>query len=481
MAIDKKRKANPVPFTPESNGAVSVSSRRTKSKAPKHHQEQQKTLSSGISSKIMKEALAQQKEVDEEQQRQLNPNHLVFPQNEPKVTAEEDDQVGDLNEGFDKDFETQSQIDGYIEEINEEDEKSLELFRSKTSGTQLSLADLIIKKIKETDNASVTAEARPMPKLDNTVIELYKKLGLFLSRYTIGKFPEAFRQIPSLPIRQEQSSQKRLLLEEALYLTEPEKWTPASMYQATRMFSSKSSRVAQLFYKLVLLPRVRDDIRKNKSLHFHLFESLKKALFKPAAFNKAILIPLCQSGTCTLREAVIVGSVLQKVSIPVLHSSAALMLLANMEYCGTTSYFIKILLEKKYFLPFRVVDSVVAHFMKFLDDTRIMPVIWHQSLLAFVQRYKNELEKEQKDSLRMLLEKQKHYLVTPEILRELDNSRNRGEKEDEDTPLYILFGFFLAALGFVSLTLESPNALFVVNKISDQDKFDIPEVPMEED
>jgi essential nuclear protein 1 len=50
------------------------------------------------------------------------------------------------------------------------------------------------------------------------------------------------------------------------------------------------------------------------------------------------------------------------------------------------SYFIKLLLEKKYALPYRVLDATVAHFMRFLEDSRMMPVIWHQSLLAFVQR-----------------------------------------------------------------------------------------------
>lgn len=50
------------------------------------------------------------------------------------------------------------------------------------------------------------------------------------------------------------------------------------------------------------------------------------------------------------------------------------------------SYFIKLFLDKKYALPYRVLDAVVDHFMRFLEDSRIMPVIWHQSLLAFVQR-----------------------------------------------------------------------------------------------
>ncbi|KAB5521396.1 hypothetical protein DKX38_025715 [Salix brachista] len=130
-------------------------------------------------------------------------------------------------------------------------------------------------------------------------------------------------------------------------------------------------------------------------------------------FTPFLLLDM-QSGPWTLREAVIVGSIIQKVSIPMLHSC----------------YFMKLLLDKKYALPYRVLDAVVAHFMTFLEDTRIMPVIWQQSLLSFVQRYKNELQKEDKDNLRRLVLRMKHKLVSPEIIRELDNSRNRGEKDD---------------------------------------------------
>ena len=40
---------------------------------------------------------------------------------------------------------------------------------------------------------------------------------------------------------------------------------------------------------------------------------------------QGLILPLCQSGDCTLREAVIITSVLQRASIPVLHSAAALL------------------------------------------------------------------------------------------------------------------------------------------------------------
>lgn len=71
-----------------------------------------------------------------------------------------------------------------------------------------------------------------------------------------------------------------------------------------------------------------------------------------------------QSGNCTYREATIIGSVLAKRSVPVLHSCAALVTIAEMDYFGVASIFMRILLEKKYALPFRVVNAVADHFIR---------------------------------------------------------------------------------------------------------------------
>ncbi|KAL7240352.1 hypothetical protein ACSBR2_006075 [Camellia fascicularis] len=431
MAKKRTRHQNPEAFLAD-EAATSTSKKRNK--PPKLHQHEEKFISSGMSSKILKEALIQQKEVQEEAEEQ-NPNKLVFAE-EPAHDAASDDEEIDNFGGF---SETQSQFGGFDEEINEEDEALLDAFTSKNAGPQCTLADIIVQKIKEKD-AQVSSEVRPLPKLDDSIIDLYKGVGKLLNKYTSGKIPKAFKHIPSLQ-----------LWEEVLYLTEPEKWSPNAMYQATRIFASNLGvKKAERFYKLVLLPRVREDVRKNKKLHFSLYQALKKSMYKPAAFNKGILFPLCESGTCNLREAVIIGSIIQKVSIPPLHSSVALLRLTDMEYCGTTSYFIKLLIEKKYALPYRVLDAMVAHFLKFLEDERIMPVIWHQSLLAFVQRYKNELTKEDKINLYSLVEKQWHKLVTPEILRELDNSRNRGEKEDALMLIYILSSDYCSCFLFLT-------------------------------
>lgn len=448
MGGGKKRERinNPEPFlTDESN--KSFSKKRTK--PSKLHQQEQKLISAGMSSKILKEALAQQKEIQEEADA-ANPDNINFPEEPVTHTQIDDDDDIDNFPGF---TDTHSQYAGDEEEINEDDQKLLEAFFSRDARPERNLADVIVEKIKAKDQASsdVPAGTQPSEKMDDSMIEIYKSVGEIFKKYTSGKLPLAFKSIPA-----------KKNWEERLYLTEPDKWSPNAVYQGTRILASNmSSRKVEVFYKVVLLPRIRKDIKQNNKLHFALYQALKKAVYKPAAFNKGILFPLCESRTCTLREAVIIGSVLQKVSIPPLHSSLALMKLAEMEYGGTTSYFIKLLVEKKYALPYRVIDAMVSHFMRFCEDSRDMPVIWHQSLLAFMQRYKHELTVEQKDDISYLLKKQRHKLVTPEILRELMNSRNRGEKEDD------------------LMSITSP--ISVINKTIEEDRFDIPDVPMEED
>jgi essential nuclear protein 1 len=270
-------------------------------------------------------------------------------------------------------------------------------------------------RFEDTDGFIAPSELNPK------VIEVYRGVGQLMTRYTSGKVPKAFKVIPNLKN-----------WEEILYLTEPEFWSPHAVYQATKMFvSNLNSRMAQRFLALVLLPHVRSDIENNKRLHFALFQALKKATFKAGAFYKGILLPLCSSGDCTLREAVIITSVIRRSSIPVLHSAAAVLRIAEMPYSGVNSFFIRVLLDKRYALPYRVIDALVDHFVSFSREERQLPVVWHQALLCFVQRYKAEIRKEDKDSIRALCKIQHHYLITPEVLRELEASKSRGEKSME--------------------------------------------------
>ena len=230
------------------------------------------------------------------------------------------------------------------------------------------------------------------------------------------------------------------------------------MYEATKIFVSSNPFVVRRYLATIVLDRVREDIHETKKLNVHLYKALQKATYKPAAFFKGFLFPLVDSGTCTLREAHIISSVLARVSIPVLHSAAALMRLTEIaaeqasvstEGGGATNIFIRILLEKKYALPYKVIDNLVFHFLRFraadsqtgdesmsgltgsgAKDFRL-PVLWHQSLLAFAQRYRNDITEDQREALLDLLLVRGHKQIGPEVRRELLEGRGRGVVVEE--------------------------------------------------
>ena len=443
------KKEKHIPLQDEiANDALAQGKGRTKKR---ERQPEDEFMTDAMSNKVLLQARKQLEEVeagdDDGERPAATPTlgrSLVTAIHEEDSDAEDDEddpvtaarRAGVFGDDAEEDFEDAAarpadDANGeYYEdvELSPEDEKALAAFAAPRAGKERTLADIILEKIHAKESGGGDgggggddADEMLIPDgIDSRVVDVYRQVGDLLRRYTVGKIPKAFKIIPALAN-----------WEEVLYLTNPSAWSPHAMYQATRLFASNlNARMAQRFYALVLLPRVRDDIAEHKRLHFALYQALRKATFKPAAFYKGILIPLCASRTCTLREAVVLSSVLTRGTIPMLHSAAALLKLAELPYAGTTSFFLRVLLDKKYALPFRVVDALVDHFLRFAQETRAVPVVWHQSLLAFAQRYKGVIRAEDKQRLRKLVDQQHHYLIGPEIKRELSQGRSRGEAEN---------------------------------------------------
>lgn len=329
-----------------------------------------------------------------------------------EATKEEDSDDEDDNYLQEAELEEVEEI-----EIDEDDERELSLFMPQATSKMRTLADIIMDKIKEKEEAqaATTQEEAVDHGLDPKVVQVYTEIGSYLAQFSSGKIPKPFKIIPSLKN-----------WEHVLYITNPEKWSPNAMYYATKMFAANlNAKMAQRFYNLVLYPRVRDDIAANKRLNYHLYAALKKAIFKPSAFFRGIILPLAQE-ECTAREAIIISSVLQKVSIPAAHSAVALLKLSQMEYSGPVVLFINTLLDKKYSLPHRVIEQLVIYFGNYEADERRLPVCWHQALLTFVQRYKMQFTTAQRTQLKAVLRKQVHNSITPEIRRELNSQANAG-------------------------------------------------------
>jgi essential nuclear protein 1 len=117
--------------------------------------------------------------------------------------------------------------------------------------------------------------------------------------------------------------------------------------------------------------------------------------------------------------------------------------LTSLESTGAVNMFIRVFLEKKYALPYKVIDALVFHFMRFravdpsedaMNDgpsglgskSYKLPVLWHQSLLVFAQRYRNDITEDQREALLDLLLVRGHKDIGPEVRRELLAGRGRG-------------------------------------------------------
>jgi hypothetical protein len=305
--------------------------------------------------------------------------------------------------------------------------------------------------------------------IDPRVSEVYVKVGQFLAHYTSGKVPKAFKILPNL-----------LSWEQLLLLTNPHSWSPAAYYVATKLFvSAFNSKMTLKYLTSILLPKIRFDLQEHRSLNFNLYQSIKKALYKPAAFFRGIVLTLADPNEgCTLKEATVIASILNKCSIPVTHSAVALHKLAEMQsnenqdninldqmddYSGESGengqkeghflngpacLFMKSLLSKKYALPTSVIKMLVKFFCSFslihskpsAPNASSLPLIWHQCLLIFVQRYKNNLTINQITALKNLTRIHTHSKISLEVRRELlaVTNTNNGTNNDLSNSLSTL-------------------------------------------
>lgn len=413
-------------------------------------QPQQKYVDKKLTGKILRLAREQQDEIEREEAEAegLGETSASAVRDFAAMPADEDGEDDDDGELSDADEADDDDDDVEYEEIEMDPEdmalmdrmRQERLAESGQEGGRRTLADIIMEKIEAAGNGTsakddASEDDGMIGGMNPKIVEVYTKVGEFLSRYKSGALPKPFKILPSLPH-----------WEIVLSLTSPQNWTPHATLAATRIFvSNLKAQQSQRFFELVLREKFRDEIDDKKKTSHQIYEALKKGLYKPAAWFKGILFPLCESGTVTLKEAAILASVLSKVSIPMLHSAAALLRLSEMQYSGPNSLFIRVLLDKKYALPYKVVDALVFHFLRFSEEgsgvekiklgelagSYRMPVLWHQSLLVFAQRYKQDLTPDQKTALLDLLRVQKHDGISPEVRRELTTGKARGEMLDE--------------------------------------------------
>ncbi|KAI0463390.1 hypothetical protein LJB42_003417 [Komagataella kurtzmanii] len=432
---------------------ASQNSGRDASSEQKDGDDQDTIIDSKATRKILQLAKDQQEEIESEENRfgkRVDGPFVKF-----QVRQQQDEDEDDFTEEYDEmnafegsdGEEYDGEFEGEEEYVNEEDAKLFQsYFKPEQSFPEgsFNLADKVMAKIEQLQAEAERKNEKPVDAvlLPPKVIQAYQTIGTLLTTWTHGRLPKLFKVIPTL---------KRW--EDVLYVTNPDAWTPNVCFEATKLFVSNfGSKDATKFVHMVLLERFRASIEDSDDhkLNYHLYRSLKKSLYKPAAFFKGFLFPLVEE-RCSVREAIIAGSILAKVSIPALHSAAALSWLTEQDFQPATTVFIRILLEKKYALPYQTVDNLVFYFMRFrvingqvadnvknyYDPTNKpseippMPLVWHKAFLAFAQHYKNDITDDQRDFLLETIRTRGHRDIGPEIRRELLAGVPRTENTDE--------------------------------------------------
>lgn len=136
----------------------------------------------------------------------------------------------------------------------------------------------------------IPSSSRQQTLVEVKLIEHLFRVGELLQRgrYKSGPVPKVFKILPS------HDQWARYLA-----LTSPQNWSPQATLAATKIFvSNLKPEQTRVFLEGVVLPNVREDIKDNfGKLNVHLYDALKKGLYKPAAFFKGILFPLCKVST----------------------------------------------------------------------------------------------------------------------------------------------------------------------------------------
>jgi essential nuclear protein 1 len=437
---------------------------KQRNRAPEEGEDEDLALPENISNAILRQAELQ---LEEELVENEGSSSLSFgnrgeedeeeqERREGRALYSDDEEEGEDGMFDDDDFDEEGEYEDIeIDEemfqemgLNQDEQEIVSSLLFSNPMERINLADLVMEQLEENEKQQERQERRreaggsAQPSTDRIperVLEVYSSLGKLLSHYRSGKLPKALHMLPHLKH-----------FHSLLLLTKPHRWTPHAVFSVTKIFvSNVSHKVLETFLFEVLLPAVRQDIEDHKKCSFHLYESMRKACFKPAAFFKGFLIPLAEMGNCTLREAVVVGSVVVKTSILAVHASACLLKLSQiLPYTSTTSLFMRLFLSKRYHLQAPVLEGLIDHFCSFMDEDHPncvlnnslssslasgsssmasqgdrLPLLWFQCLEAFITQYHQELSYEQVLKMITLMKIFDHTNITPALKQLVQHDR----------------------------------------------------------
>ncbi|EAY13696.1 Bystin, putative [Trichomonas vaginalis G3] len=334
---------------------------------------------------------------------------------------EEDKVVEDveiaLPEAEEDEDDSENEIVVDVEENDEEAKQLFELFK----------ADVVQTSNKLNSTLEKTAHIS-----DQSVVEIYQKLGVLLRNYKSGKLPKAINVIASQNIPD---------WFELLQYSEPENWSANAIKEVTTLFAQTSSEArCNKFYREVLLEYIKNLLDDNKKLPRNVWDALVAAARRPKPFILALMMPLAAQDNCSPKDARVISAMVNRVKLPNdLVNSFLVWLCEGKPITLPRTIFVIRFVQKGKVLAIRAVDAVYGYFMQFAAETEQQPVIWHKALKDFAKHYARDLTQEQKEIMvGDLLQKQHKSGITPEIREIIMKSPTREEGAVDQLPIAAL-------------------------------------------
>nr|AAW25277.1 SJCHGC09292 protein [Schistosoma japonicum] len=256
-------------------------------------------------------------------------------------------------------------------------------------------------------------EVRGLENADELPDELRDHLNLLidvLRHYRSGLYRKTVKMLPHL-----------VGWDSLLEMLKPLEWSVHVYPRSSRYLHPRVTNQHITFYESYLLPKVKQDIKENRRLCFHLFEALIASMFRPEEFISGVYLPWVQS-EMSKTEGIILSNLIKRATLKSRFAAVALALTLEEDFSIPRSMVVETFIAKKYHLPEAAVLRIINYFISFdkdcttyFTDEKRMPLTWFKSLLVFLEFYRHCVNPSQREKLLKLCRRHEHPEITPEI------------------------------------------------------------------
>jgi essential nuclear protein 1 len=102
-------------------------------------------------------------------------------------------------------------------------------------------------------------------------------------------------------------------------------------------------------------------------------------------FMNGFVYPLCDSNSCTVQEAMILASVIEKTKMLTISPGLAIMHIADLPMTLPLCILVLALFKKDMFITQRITTNTASKYFCAHENDAMLPLVWYQALLPFIK------------------------------------------------------------------------------------------------